>query len=304
MAKDQMDGYSEKIHAEFVAFLKESGFSQAAAARGLNVSSSAVNGYINRNYPGDVPGLEKKVKTWLAAQYRKRDKPNIPFVETGTVLDIWKAIERAQDNEDISIVVGDAGTGKTAAAAQYAERSSQAVVVEMGSICNRKSVVIQIAKAMDISIIGSTAELMDEIIDRLRDTGKCLVIDEADRLNYATLDSLRRISDLAHCGLVLIGVTEFASKLKNKVRDFNQISSRVGTLLMVKNLAEDDARKLLDASGRKYDKEAFAALYKAAGGSVRAYLKAVYNACRVLKENKLGLIDADVVEAALAVSMR
>ncbi len=304
MAKETLYPIDEKFRDELLAFLKARNITQAAVARGINVSNSQVNGYLNRSYLGDIGSCERKLRTWLAAQKRKLDKLNIPFVETTTATDIWKAIERAQDNEDISIVVGDAGTGKTAAAVQYAERSNQAVVVEMGAICNRKSVVEQVARAMDISISGSSSDLMNEIIERLRDTGRCLVIDEADRLNYSTLDSLRRISDLAHCGLVLIGVTEFASKLKNKVRDFNQIASRVGTLLVVKALTADDAHKLLDSAGQQYKEEAFNRLYKASQGSMRAYLKYVRNVCFVLKENNLGTIDTDVVEAALAVSMR
>jgi DNA transposition AAA+ family ATPase len=260
--------------------------------------------YVAMNYTGDVPEVERKIRAWLSAQARKAEKPRVEFVETATVRSIWRAIEITQDGEDIALVVGEAGTGKTLAARHYCEQNPQAVFVEAGAVRNKTMMIREIARALDLPCSGSAGELAESVIDRLRDTGKVVIVDEADQLNYASLNTLRRVSDLARCGLVFIGLPAFAHAVKNRARDFNQIASRVGTLLQVPTLSEDDAKTIASATGRKMDGQAFSSLYGLSKGSLRSFVKLMQNALRVLKENDLVVIDAHVAEAAAAVSMR
>jgi Uncharacterized ATPase, putative transposase len=304
MAKKTDQSYDEALIKKLSDYLKKNGISQTRAALGIGIGASTLSQYLGRNYPGDVAEMERKIRTWLASQERKAEKPHVDFVETATVRSIWRAIEIAQDGEDISLVVGEAGTGKTLAAQRYCELNPQAIFVEIGSIRNQTMVVRAVARALELPLSASAGETAEAIIDRLRDTGKVIVVDEADQLSYSTLNTLRRISDLARCGLVFIGLPSFAHAVKNRVQDFNQIASRVGTLLRVTPLSEEDAKVIASSTGRKFEDDAFKAIYQLSKGSLRSFVKLVQNALRVLKENSLTVIDGRVAESAAAVSMK
>jgi DNA transposition AAA+ family ATPase len=296
--------YNEALIEEFKGYQKKAGISQAKAAQGIGVSATTISQYLSKTYPSDPVEIERKIRTWLTAQQRKAQKPQVEFVETDTVRGIWWGIDQAQDGEDITLITGAAGTGKTLAAMRYAERNSNAVLVEVGSVRDITSVVRTLAKALDVSTAGNTGTIVELIIDKVRDRGMVLVFDEADRLNYRALDTVRRIGDMARCGIVLIGLPELAAELKYKKRDFDQIASRVGTVVAVPPISQADAKTVLQSTGRKWDDKALGALCKAADGSLRKFVKLVQNCCKVLLENSLDLIDAEVVEVAGRVSMK
>ncbi|MDR2807958.1 MAG: hypothetical protein LBB43_03010 [Spirochaetaceae bacterium] len=74
--------------------------------------------------------LEDKIRSFLKREERRVE------VETTTVENIRKAVEMAHDNKDISVITGDAGTGKTTAIKQYVQESHAALAL-YGKICRR-----------------------------------------------------------------------------------------------------------------------------------------------------------------------
>lgn len=67
-------------------FLETSGMSQNKVADRMGVSRSALSGYLNGKYDGDIAGMDKKVALFLEQEGDRAElkKLDIPYVETGT----------------------------------------------------------------------------------------------------------------------------------------------------------------------------------------------------------------------------
>jgi DNA transposition AAA+ family ATPase len=59
---------------------------------------------------------------------------------------------------------------------------------------------------LGISKRGNMHELSEACIAALRDSGRLLMVDEAENLPYRALETLRRIHDKSGIGLVLAGM--------------------------------------------------------------------------------------------------
>ena len=89
------------------------------------------------------------------------------------------------------------------------------------------------------------------IIERLRNTGALLVIDEAQNWSVDAIDQLRRWHDAAEIGVALIGNAEVVRVVNggSRAAAFAQLTSRVGVRLVRKKALVKDAEALLDAWG-------------------------------------------------------
>jgi DNA transposition AAA+ family ATPase len=110
------DLYDGELHKRFFEIVgnPEEGkrISQAKAAQALGYSSGVISAYKNQAYNGDVKTLEKKIDAWLKREARRLDRLDVPVAETVTLEKIRRAVTIAQDEGDIAVIAGEAGTGK------------------------------------------------------------------------------------------------------------------------------------------------------------------------------------------------
>lgn len=93
--------------------------------------------------------------------------------------------------------------------------------------------------------------MMREVINRLRDTGGLLIIDEAQHLTTAALDLLRALNDRAGIGIAWIGNEPLRGRIEGMGREasYAQIFSRVGMWKSRHNPTKADLNQLIDAWG-------------------------------------------------------
>ena len=76
-----------------------------------------------------------------------------------------------------------------------------------------------------------------------------IILDEADTVNPQTLHNLRRLRDLAGCGVVLSGTTKLYNQVSPKGGVFDQIRSRTCFFPNpIREITKEDAVALLNAS--------------------------------------------------------
>ena len=131
-----------------------------------------------------------------------------------------------------------------------------------------------------------------------------VIVDEADRLKFATLEQLRDVYDRGTFGLVLIGMPGLEKRLSR----YAQFSSRVGFVHSFRTLSADELRFLLAHKWQELglpldlttfdDVEAIAAIIRTTGGNFRLVQRLFAQMARVMAINGLDHLTKEVVDAA------
>jgi DNA transposition AAA+ family ATPase len=279
--------------------------SQSKAAQALGYSSGVVSAYKSRTYSGNIKEVEAAIRAWLRREERRVTKLEVPIAETAAIDSIKKGLAITQDEGDIMVAVGPAGSGKTTAWREYAAESHSAIAIEVDASFTKSVLVKEIAQKVGVESKGGMTTIISRIVDALKGRDTVLIIDEADYLSDACLELLRRvINDKAQTGVALIGLPKLKYKLENRLNDHQQLTSRVGVFLEVKELARADAVKIIESVWHGLPKETIDAFVKACRGSARTLVKLMGRVHQTMALNKLDKPDAEVIAAAGEMLMR
>lgn len=131
-----------------------------------------------------------------------------------------------------------------------------------------------------------------------------VIVDEADRLNFPSLEQLRDVHDCGAFGVILIGMPGPEKRLAH----YAQFHSRVGFVHQFRALSMEEIRFILTHKWQEMgltlalddfmDEEALAAMIRITGGNFRLVQRLCSQIARILKINALRTVTAEVVEAA------
>lgn len=122
------------------------------------------------------------------------------------------------------------------------------------------------------------------IVEKLKNSERLIIIDEAELLSYKCLEVIRRIHDMAGVGVVLAGMPRLRANLRGKRGEYKQLYSRVGFACDIKDrLPDEDVVMLVSAvfGNDEYADE----LVKASGGNARRLNKILRGVNRLVKIN-------------------
>ncbi len=162
-------------------------------------------------------------------------------------------------------------------------------------------------RALKFAVARALGADEDELlmqIQTLPERTELLIVDEADRLKFPTLEQLRDEYDRRGFGLVLIGMPG----LERRLARYAQLYSRVGFVHQFRTLSSDGMRLILaqkwDQLGLTLapddvtDAEAIGAILRITGGNFRLVQRLFSQIERILEINSLRAITPDVVDAA------
>ena len=189
-----------------------------------------------------------KVQELLSLREKKKVAPTKPdYVETGICRTVLNAIKYSHIQGQVSVVYGDAGIGKTMAFRRYLEENSLAVGITISPTYSSITGVNELL-AEQIGVRERVARrITKEIVLKLRDSGRVIIIDEAQHLTTRTLNHLRCISDESGVGICLIGNLEVYTRMKGSGKaDFAQLFSRIGMAkpIMTIDITRDDVNRI------------------------------------------------------------
>lgn len=227
--------YNKQLQERLERFLKDENLSQAKAAPILGISQAALSQYRRSMYDrGDIEAVESKLKEFFQIQEEKtqnaqkaepfRTKASAGYIPTGISEGAYKLIRYCQLEKGIVVIDGDAGIGKTKAAAKFLQDnpSTTVYVKAAPSTGSTRSLLKMIAKALKLPENQRTEDLSASIQEKLRETDKVIIIDEAQNLKFLTLEEIRGwvdediLTGKPGIGIVLIGNVEVYNKMLGK----------------------------------------------------------------------------------------
>lgn len=272
------------VHAELNDLMTRKGYSQTQVARAIGKSAATINQYLQGKYTGDVPAIDSLVRSFINREVEKEKSQKITarYVPTVTSRKGMEVIRYAHLDGDLNVIFGAAGLGKTMILREYAAQHRDALLIEADPGYTARVVLEELCGLLGISKRGNMHELSEACIAALRDSGRLLMVDEAENLPYRALETLRRIHDKSGIGMVLAGMPRLIINLKGKRGEYQQLYSRVGFALCIgDSLPQSDitdiAVSMLPGAGSQ---EVSEALFKASHGNARRLFKLVRGVSR------------------------
>lgn len=235
------------IKERVLKVLNERSLSQNALAKGLGISSAMLSQYLSGQYPGNTESLETKLEQWLTKEDEKRNKrPKtiIPFVETSISKKIFEIARLCHIDDEIGVIYGDAGIGKTQAVQEYAKRNSDVILIEADLGYTAKVLFSELHQRLGFSGHGTLHNMFEDCRKQLNNTGRLIIIDEAEQLPYRALELLRRLNDKAGVGILLVGMPRLMSNLRGNRGEYAQLFSRIGYHAKLSLLTSADTSKI------------------------------------------------------------
>lgn len=275
-----MMSYEEAV-AKLLEY-KEHGMTQAALARELNISQTAMSDFLRGIYKAPHKVIPK-VEALANIKKEKAVAPVAPdFAPTTITRNVMETIKYCQLQGKIGCVYGDAGVGKTTSIDQYCKENILAIKITISpafaSVAGFNEL---LADKLDIKEHVSR-RIYREAVSILSGSGNVLIIDEAQHLTSKTLDYIRCLCDESGAGIVLVGNEQVYKRIKNNSKaEFAQLYSRVGkpSHVLVNNIKYSDIESIFGSYGVPED--ALNILYQVAGtyyglrGAVNVYVNSV-----------------------------
>lgn len=233
------------------------GLTQTRLAKEAGVSTSTLSQYMADSYAADTSAIEAKLLRWLDAHTAKQAQahimPRAPgYQPTPTAEKVIAALRYAQTAQDIAVVYGGAGVGKSAAIQHYAQTMPQVwhVTVTPAHV-SVTTALKKIAEAVGAGSGTVAADLHDAICKSVARSEGLLVIDEAQHLGTAALDQIRSIHDATGIGLALVGNEQVYARMTggNRASYLDRLFSRIGRKVKLGRPAVQDVQMLVGAWG-------------------------------------------------------
>lgn len=267
---------------KIVEYRDQTGMTQAAIARELNISQSQLSGFLKGEYKAPHK-IIPKIEALLNYKKEKDIAPVAPdFADTTISRSVIETIKYCQLQGKIGCVYGDAGVGKTTSINHYCNDNALALKITISpafaSVAGFNEL---LADKLDIKERVSR-RIYREAVDRLAGSGMVVIIDEAQHLTSKTLDYIRCLCDESGAGIVLVGNEQVYKRIKNNSQaEFAQLYSRVGkpSHVLVNHIRLDDIHAIF--APYHVPEEAIDILYKIAGtyygirGAVNVYVNTV-----------------------------
>lgn len=209
--------------------------SQSKACAEIGISQAIMSTLKKGAYPGDVNAQFERLLGYFRARQEARaaaGRDGGGYVPTSISTRVREVIRMAHLKGGLAVACGDAGIGKSRAAAKYAaDHPGEALYMVLNPcVTNLKSCLRMLSNRL-----GVTERTVDEmwlaIAGKLRD-GMVLIFDEAQHLPIKTVEALRSLSDHADgegktLGVVFIGNSETVARFGGRKKaEFAQIANR------------------------------------------------------------------------------
>ncbi|MFH1985369.1 MAG: AAA family ATPase [Pseudomonadota bacterium] len=225
--------FDGELHARFLLWKDQSGRSANTIATMINRSSAAVSQYINKKYPGSVAELERDIASLL----RREEELEFvagprAFCKTQAAIQIWEVLQYCDQKQKMGAALAPSGTGKTETCKEYKRQNRATVFVTADITTRAPSQILRriIDKVGGVGRRTSISDFLQSLIDKLRDSRRLVIIDDAHFLKWEAFELVRKLHDCARVGIVYCGQEMMYEQMRgqsDRAYLFDQIYSRI-----------------------------------------------------------------------------
>lgn len=212
--------------------ISETGVTQKRLARELDISDTVLSLFLADSYTGDNDKVAKKIKQYLhIGAVKKSLTPDPEYCDLlVNTRKITECLQMAHASNEILLLYGPAGCGKTTALKHYANTHNGVVYLEADTTTGTpRAILLLLLEAIGGQPTGSTTQVMKNILSILKGTNRLIVIDEAQHLTERSFDTIRAINDKIGVGLVYSGNPSILKQMYGRrEQEFDQLYSRIG----------------------------------------------------------------------------
>ncbi|HOX52675.1 MAG TPA: AAA family ATPase [Fibrobacteria bacterium] len=292
--KDNQNQNPSEVAKALRQHMAETSISQVRVAKAIGMSNSIVSQYLSGTYAGDIDAVENKVKQWLDLEIQRSERPFLASTEvipTHAVTEITQALRIAARDRDMVVITGPAGAGKTTTLQAYARQNSSSILIEADHGYTAMALFAELCDCLSLPTKGTLHELLRRVVEKLRDSDRLIIVDEAEHLPYRALELLRRVHDKSRVPLALVGMPRLRKNLQGDHNHYAQLWSRVGFVRSVDLLSPKDEAMFVEARIGKVTDDVLDAIRKGCRHNARVLVKLLRwcaELCR-LNESELSL---------------
>lgn len=209
----------EQIIKKINEILK-TGVTQSSIAKSIGKSEASISTYLKGTFDGNIENFEKLLIGYI--NKIELSKPSRDFIRTKDATCILGICNSCQRLEQLGLVYGRSGFGKTTTLKRYADSTDKVVYIVCNSLMNTNDIIKRIAVTLGLKgLVGSKDERIAKIKEFFKyNKGYLLIFDEADKLlnkdTISKLDVIKTIYDEVDgdgVGVVLAGEQHLKTKL-------------------------------------------------------------------------------------------
>ena len=197
-------------------FIKTKKRTISSVAKAVDVSTATLHLWMNNKYEGNIKKINDAVARFLEIEELREGRVSLDFVKTTVADDVFDIAKTCHVENEIGVCYGEAGIGKTFAVKRYKYENAGVVLIEADLGYRPKVLFSEIHKKLGFDGHGTVHSMMLDIIDKLKSSGRLIIVDEAEHLPYTSLELLRRIYDKAEVGILLVGMPRLMKNLIKK----------------------------------------------------------------------------------------
>ena len=244
--------YSEELRAKLEEYRQANKSTMTALGQELGVSSTRVNKYLTGKPEGNVEELETRIADMLKSA-SSRTHTNIEPFETSATEIIRAVFELARKTNDVALIVGPAGIGKTVAKDLYcAEHPTTLGISVPRWLRHEGGVASLLFGACDTRNWDGHTARSEYMTRRLRGSNRLVIIDNAQRMTAGAREWLFDFHDETDCPIALIGNPEVLQAIRRCDQHFSRIGMYQEVALSPKTV-KDYAAAMVDALVKKPD---------------------------------------------------
>ncbi|MEG1779279.1 MAG: AAA family ATPase, partial [Oscillospiraceae bacterium] len=222
----------ETARQELQSFMKQSEKPQKQISKELGLSTSVISQFLNGTYTGNNEEVAKAIHQYLSVSKERLNNVQtvVFYEELQNTRSVLFACNYAHTKNKMTLVSGDAGSGKTTALEFYSKNNTGVIMVTANSCTTSPNGILKmICGKISKQVPSNKSAMMETIVDSLTDSNRLLIVDEADHLSLQAMQAIHNINDLAHIGIVLSGNDKIYTQMVQgrRVGEFEQIRTRI-----------------------------------------------------------------------------
>lgn len=282
------------IKAELRDLMESKNFSMTYIATATGLAKSTISMWLSGTYAGKNDKITDAINNFIQREKERTGNDEIPIVDTSIIKYIFEIARLCHTKGKIGVCVGRAGLGKTVAVKEYTKNALDAILIESDSGYTAKSLLKEIYRRLALSGKGSVYDLMGEVVNKLNQSGRLLIIDEAENLPYRALEITRRIHDKTGVGVLLVGRNILFENLRGFNNQYDQLYSRVKYHKLLDRLLIQDVVKILESIGQ--DSKLAQNFLQYSDGNTRKLEHLITHSISVAKFNGKAAVDVAVIK--------